>query len=245
MDTDHDSLLETLRLTPFLAHVPPDDLARIAGRAHRITFLGHYPLFRQGDPGHSFFIVTSGHVILYLDGDSDPSHIARICGPGDSFGEWCICAGEPCRVTARAFGTAELIAIPGDELAIQFKESPALALALIGELSARLRVLVRQIMTLKMKSAAQRLGGYLLELAPGNEGACEVHLPFEKKLLASHLGMQPETLSRVLLKLQGIGVHYHRSIDAFRIRDISELRAFCNEGGNLDQPQMEDHAADW
>ena len=242
MDAEHLSMLEALRFTPFLARVPTEDLARLSARACRVTHAPGELLFRQGDPAEAFFIVVSGHVILYLDGDDDPSHIARICGPGESFGEWCVCCNEACRVTARAFGPAELIAIPGDALAALFATSPELALGLIGELSVRLRALVRQMMDLKMKTAAQRLGGYLLELAPGHEGACEVRLPFEKKLLARHLGMQPETLSRILLKLQGIGVRYHRSIDAFRIRDIGALREFCDEG-EPDRTPKADHAA--
>jgi CRP/FNR family transcriptional activator FtrB len=237
-------MLEALRLTPFLAQVPAEDLARLAAHAYRMTHSGRELLFRKGDPAQAFFIVVSGHVILYLDDDGDPSSVARICGPGESFGEWCVCCNDACRVTARAFGAVELIAIPGDQLAALFAASPELALGLIGELSARLRTLVRQMMDLKMKTAAQRLGGYLLELAPVAEGACEVHLPFEKKLLARHLGMQPETLSRILLKLQAIGVRYHRSIDAFRIRDIAELRLFCDEGGP-DQARNEGHAAEY
>ncbi len=236
-------MLEALRSTPFLAKVPTDDLARLAAGAQRRTHSGRELLFRQGDPAELFFIVVSGHVILYLDGDMDPSHIARICGPGESFGEWCVCCNESCRVTARAFGAVDLIAIPGDELAAVFAASPELALGLIGELSTRLRVLVRHLMDLKMKTAAQRMGSYLLELAPGREGACKVHLPFEKKLLARHLGMQPETLSRILLKLQGVGVRYHRSIDAFLIRDVAQLRAFCDESGP-DHRRIEGHAAE-
>jgi CRP/FNR family transcriptional activator FtrB len=236
-------MLEALRLIPFLAQVPTEDLAPLAARARRVTCVAREVLFRRGDPAEAFFIVISGHIILYLDGDDDPSHIARICGPRESFGEWCVCSQEACPVTAHAFGPAELIMIPGDALAALFAASPDLACALIGETTVRLRGLVRQMMDLKMKTAAQRVGGYLLELTHGREEPCEIRLPFEKKLLAHDLGMQPETLSRILLKLQGIGVHYHRSIDAFRIADVAALRQFCDEAGPHPTP-LADHAAE-
>jgi CRP/FNR family transcriptional activator FtrB len=243
MDAERLYILEMLRATPFLAQVPTADLASLASHAARVAFASRDVLCRQGEPADAFFIVISGHVILYIDGDDDPSHVARICAPGESFGEWCVCCSEACRVTARAFGPAEVIAIPGDALASVFAASPELALGLIDELSVRLRTLIRQLMDLKMKTAAQRLGSYLLQLTPEGNGACEVRLPFEKKLLARFLGMQPETLSRVLLKLQGIGVRYNRSVDAFRIPDIGALRKFCDEA-SPDQMRSEDHAAE-
>lgn len=242
MDSRSREVLDALRLAPFLGQVATEDLARLAEHAGRISARAGEILFHQGDRSDSFYIVLSGHIVLFLDDAGDPSKIARIAGRGESFGESCVCceAGRP--VTAQAFGRAELITVPGAELRALLATSPKLALGMIGEVSMRLRGLVRQVMDLKMKSAAQRLGGYLLELAAAKEGPATIRLPFEKKLLASQLGMQPETLSRALLRVQSLGVRYNRARDAFSVQDLGILRAFCEEGGHKHRP-FADHAA--
>jgi CRP/FNR family transcriptional activator FtrB len=81
-------------------------------------------------------------------------------------------------------------------------------------------------MDLKMKTTAQRLAAHLLGLTKAEAGAAEIRLQYGKKLLASELGMQPETLSRAFLRLQPLGVRYHKADDVFRIRDVTALREF-------------------
>lgn len=181
MDAQNREIMDALRLTPFLGQVPTADLEQLAAHAIRVSTRAGEILFRQGEKSGSFFIVLSGHVVLFLDGEGDPSKIARIAGRGESFGESCICCHAARLVTAQAFGRAELIAIPGAALQGLFCASPGLAVGLISEVSMRLRGLVRQVMDLKMKSAAQRLGGYLLELAAADAGPATIRLPFEKK----------------------------------------------------------------
>jgi CRP/FNR family transcriptional activator FtrB len=97
---------------------------------------------------------------------------------------------------------------------------------MLGEMSLRLRGLLRQIMDLKMKTTAQRLAAHLVGLTKAQTGAAEIRLQYGKKLLASELGMQPETLSRAFLRLQSLGVRYHKADDVFRIRDVAALREF-------------------
>lgn len=242
MDAHNREIMDALRLAPFLGLVPSEDLAQLAAHATRVSARAGEILFRLGDQPDGFYIVFSGHVVLFLGGEGDPSKIARVVGRGESFGESCICCHAGRLVTAQAFGRAELIAIPGAALQSLFCTSPRLALGLISEVSMRLRGLVRQVMDLKMKSAAQRLGGYLLELAAADAGPATIRLPFEKKLLASQLGMQPETLSRALFRLQGLGVRYNRAHDAFAVLDLRTLHTFCQDGGH-GHGLLADHAA--
>lgn len=242
MDVHNREIMDALRLTPFLGQVPTADLVQLVAHATRVSARAGEILFRQGDQPGNFYIVVSGHVVLFLDGEGDPSKIARVASRGESFGESCICCHAARLVTAQAFGRAELVAIPGAALQSLFCASPGLALGLISEVSMRLRGLVRQVTDLKMKSAAQRLGGYLLEVAATDAGPATIRLPFEKKLLASQLGMQPETLSRALFRLQGLGVRYNRAHDAFSVQDMRTLRAFCEDGGHKHGP-LTDHAA--
>lgn len=54
-----------------------------------------------------------------------------------------------------------------------------------------------------IQNAPQRIGCFLLRLTnQEEEGSVKIHLPYDKTLVASRLGMQPETFSRALNKLK-------------------------------------------
>jgi hypothetical protein len=62
---------------------------------------------------------------------------------------------------------------------------------------------------------------------PGN---ATFELPFDKSLIARRLGMKPETFSRALAKLRGIGVETQGA--TVNVEDLDRLRAYCEEGGD-------------
>jgi CRP/FNR family transcriptional regulator, dissimilatory nitrate respiration regulator len=227
-------LLGKLRLSTFLGQLPGADLAILAASATIERYASSTVLFRQGDAALVFYVISAGHVALSVGDPADLDDVAHIAGPGETIGEACVCGDAVHPMSARLFGAGELIAIPGAALRGLLSQRFETVLAMLGEMSCRLRRQVRQIMDLKMKTAAERLGGYLAGLTDLVDGRAIVTLPYEKRLLASHLGMQPETLSRALMKLQALGVRHHTSMNCFVIRDIQSLRRFA------DQPTSED-----
>jgi CRP/FNR family transcriptional activator FtrB len=189
--------------------------------------------FRQGERAERFFVILKGRVVLYVgDGDNSPS-IAGIVGPGQTFAEAAICSQGVYPMTAEALEPTEVVAIPGEPFCRLLEQRFDLVLSMLGAMSLQLRGLLHQIMDLKMKTTAQRLAAHLLGLTKARSGAAEIRLQYGKKLLANELGMQPETLSRAFLRLQPLGVRYHKADDVFRIRDIAALQAF-SESPNAD-----------
>jgi len=178
-------------------------------------------LFRRGEAADRFFVVIEGHVILYLDTGDDRSSVADIVGPGSAIGE----GAYP--ITAETLDRTRVAAIPGDMFQQMLENRFDLVLALLGEMSLKLRILVRRITDLKMRTTAQRFAAYLLTLTDAEDGEVDVRLPFEKRIVADTLGMKPETLSRAIAKVQNVGVRYHRAADVFRVRDVRALRTFC------------------
>lgn len=128
----------------------------------------------------------------------------------------------------------QLVAIPAAAVRHLLSEHFDMVLALMGEMSMRIRRQVREIMDLKMKTAPQRLAGHLAMLTPAQQGPAEVRLPYEKKLLASQLGMQPETLSRALMRLQAFGVNNGSGSGCFCLRDVALLRRYASDDAGCD-----------
>jgi CRP/FNR family transcriptional activator FtrB len=92
--------------------------------------------------------------------------------------------------------------------------------------------MVRQIKDLKLNSATERLGCYLLALGEqrgaGTDGPVTVTLPVEKALLATRLGTTPENLSRAFANLRPAGVR--TSGCTVTITDMAQLRTACASG---------------
>ena len=231
-----DGLFDKLTLCRFLAQLPLHDLQVLAASATVQCHPGGAVLFRQGDAADRFFVVAAGHVAVFFGEPGEPggdaARFASIIGPGETLGEDCVCGDAVYPVSAQLFGAGELIVIPGSVLCERLRARPATVMAILSEMSRRLRRQLRQITDLKMKTAAQRLGGYLAGLTEATHGRAQVQLPYEKKLLASHLGMQPETLSRAQMKLQSVGVTYQKDLNAFVVREIAILRDFADQYGD-------------
>jgi CRP/FNR family transcriptional regulator len=79
---------------------------------------------------------------------------------------------------------------------------PSVALNMLAVLSKRLRKFAGLIEDLSLKEVPGRLAAYLLLLSEQKKGAIEFDLDVSKNQLASLLGTIPETLSRILARME-------------------------------------------
>ena len=108
---------------------------------------------------------------------------------------------------------------------------PAAALAMMRAMSVELGNMARQVVDLKARVAAQRLGSYLLSLVKEPEAAkAEFRLPISKGLLAPWLGCRAENLSRAFSALREYGVETHGS--RVMLHDISRLQTYVGPAGD-------------
>jgi len=94
----------------------------------------------------------------------------------------------------------------------------ALVGIMIGLMAGQHRRIVRQVMDLKLRTATQRLGCFLLRLIDANANGATASLPFAKATLASRLGMTPENLSRAFRALEPAGI----DVDGSRVIYVVE-----------------------
>jgi CRP-like cAMP-binding protein len=84
----------------------------------------------------------------------------------------------------------------------------------------------REIEHLTIQNAPQRIGCFILRLCPKDQDKNIIlQLPYDKLLLASRLGMKPETFSRALNKLRdetGIRINGAR-IEIGNIKQLSHF----------------------
>ena len=199
------------RVPDLLAHAPlfrglsPQELERIAGGTRDVRVEKGEVLFRRGDECHGFHIVAVGQVKLSLVTPEGGEKVVEILGPGMSFGEAVMFMERPYLVTATALADGVLLHVSREALFRELDRDPGLARRMLAGLSMRLHMLVKDMESMTLHSATQRVIGYLTRL-DDEGGAGRVTLPAQKNLVASRLNLTPEYFSRILHELAEEGL---------------------------------------
>ncbi len=229
VETIDDAVLAQLRSVPLFNGLSMQDLTELLASATVERFEANRVLFRPGEVPGRLFVVLDGHVeVVAPTNDDQQPRIVEIVGPGTVLGDADVLGGSPTRFGAMVLGQAVLVSMPAEPFVARLHDRFDLVLRMMGSLSFRLRTLVRQVAELKLKSTAQRLGGFLLSLTQGREGEVTVRFPYDKRLVAEALGMKPESLSRALARLRAAGVTSHAD-NTVTIAEVAVLRDFCME----------------
>lgn len=166
-------------------------------------------LFHQGDPVRGFFFVLRGQMQLAVSTAEGAEKVVEIVTTGESFGEAVVFHGITYPVTATALVATRMLAVSSKAVLDLLDTDPSFARRMLANMAIRLRRLIRDVEAYSLRSSMQRVAGYLLHEARGDEtagGECTVTLPTRKQVLASRLNIAPETLSRVLRDLSDEGL---------------------------------------
>jgi CRP/FNR family transcriptional regulator, dissimilatory nitrate respiration regulator len=217
-----------MRAPLFKAMGPTIARAMIADRAPK-TYARGEPLFQQGDPADGFFCILEGWAKLYRLREDGEEVVVAIFSAGETFAEVAMFLGGRYPASCEAVSASRILKIDAAKLRRAVLAEPQLAFDMLAAASMRLRELVDQIEHLKAKSAPQRIASFFIGLANSRSGSARVALPYEKALIASRLGMKPESFSRALTRLSALGVAVER--ESVTIRDVAKLAAFADGTG--------------
>lgn len=219
--------LELIRKTAILGGLGEQPLTELLSDAVVKTPERGEVLFVQGDPASAFYVVLDGWIKLYRMTVAGEEAVVGIFTKGQSFAEAAAFTGGMFPVSAECVTDARLLMFPSNRLFDRIRQSPELGLSMLASTSQHLHGLVHQIQQLKAHTGAQRLAEFMLALAPVEEGACTIALPYDKALIAGHLGMKPESLSRAIARLKEVGVTVKRNMAT--IHDVDRLRNFFEQ----------------
>jgi CRP-like cAMP-binding protein len=182
-------------------------MQRLLTASHVDDYEAGQVLFDRGQPAQDFFIVLDGQVNLVLYSKAGEEKIVDILGPGNSFAEAVMFMAAPgYPVSAVAAVRSQVVRFSSREYLAILRESPETCLRMLGHLSQRLHMRIREIEYLTLESATHRLVRLLEGRLPSGEtGPLEITLQESRQELASRLSMKPETLSRILRHLSDAG----------------------------------------
>ena len=164
---------------------------------------GHI-LFRQGDDAKAMYFVKKGKVSVFKLMPNGTEKLFRVFMPGEMIAEVVMFSDSKVYpMTAKVEQTTQLNVFAQASVVNFIMRNPELSIKIIGYMSNKVNHLVNTLNILTQVNANQR---FIMKLAEiyNAQSLCEgkVHLMVTKKLLATQLGMAPETLSRVLNKLK-------------------------------------------
>ena len=226
--------VEELRSVGLFEGLPQAALARLQAIARVITANQDEVLCRQGTMPECLYILLEGQVALSSTATDGTAAVVEVIRPGGHFVLASVLAELPYLMSGYSVGRSRLLAIDSVGLLQLVEEDPLLSVTLLRSVSREFRNMVRQVRDLKLRTAAQRLGCYLLALVSDAEAAkAEFRLPFEKGLLAARLGCRQENLSRAFATLRDYGVETHGA--RVILHNIPKLKAFAVPDDDLSE----------
>jgi CRP/FNR family transcriptional regulator, transcriptional activator FtrB len=224
--SDPATLSDLLRLTPLFETLDDrliDDLAAITREARLPEGT---ELCWQGTVPQHLHVLLEGRVALWATAQDDSRTAVEVVRPPGYFVLATVLTRLPYLMTAQTVSATHLLLIDVDGLHALLTREVGLANTLLRAEALNFRALVRQVQDLKLRTAAQRLGCYLLALTDDPLATTmKFRLPFDKRLLAARLGCRQENLSRAFGTLRSVGVETHGSLVI--LHDIPALRDFA------------------
>jgi CRP-like cAMP-binding protein len=220
---------EELRLHPFFAELDAGALASMRSGVDRVQLAPGERLFEMGDRADRFWLVRRGRVKLYRIAPNGSEKVVEVVGPGQTFAEAVMFLTlREYPVHSEALTEAEVLGFEAERFLAVLRASPEACLRVLGGLSLRLRHRIDEIEALSLQNSTLRVITWLLQNLPERGAAPVIRLDVQKKVLASRLSLQPETLSRVLHGLADRGVI---AVDGpeLRVLDAARLRALALE----------------
>jgi CRP/FNR family nitrogen fixation transcriptional regulator len=166
-----------------------------------MRFARNVEIYGQDEPAEYLYQVISGAVRAYRMLDDGRRQIIAFYLPGDMFG---VEAGDEHLSSAEAISDAQILVVKRGAVLARAEHEKDLARQL-WTLTVRELQRVQEHSLVLIKSAEERVAGFLLEMARrGNNGAA-IELPMSRQDIADYLGLTIETVSRTFTQLAQSG----------------------------------------
>jgi HD-GYP domain-containing protein (c-di-GMP phosphodiesterase class II) len=135
-------IINFMSSTPLFYFLPAPIITQIAERVHLKHFPANTVVFREGEPGDSFYVIKSGHVqVIQLSKDSKEELIMAQLDPGDTFGEMALLIGQSRSATIKTSDEVELYQLKRDDFTYLMQYNPELLIQMNRLIDQRISLL--------------------------------------------------------------------------------------------------------
>jgi len=191
-----------LKYVPIFSELSDSTLEQISKLGMKKKFLKDSIILFEHETGSALFVIVSGKVKVSRVSEDGKEVILTILGDSDFFGEMAILDGLTRSANVTAMEDSELFIIQRKDFLELLQIHPEVSIALLLELTQRLRAADMKIKSLSLKDAEGKVATVILQLADDlgkiKQGTVEIEkLPFQQDL-ANMAGTSRETISRTL-----------------------------------------------
>ena len=191
---------EFLSFVPIFSDLPKEELDKIEKIGTRKQYEKNEVILVEEEAGNALFVIVTGKVKVARTSSDDREVILTILTDSDFFGEMAILDGLTRSATVTAIEKSELFLIQRNDFLNLLRSYPDVAIALLQELTKRLRAADMKIKALSLKDAEGKVATVILQLADEigkiKQGKVEIEkIPMQQDL-ANMAGTSRETISR-------------------------------------------------
>ena len=201
MHTPDPSIARTATQQPATGPVPvsPRSLgSSVEMMGAPMPFSRNAEIYGENEPADYLYKVISGAVRTYKVLSDGRRQIGGFYLPGDIFGLEC---GDEHSFSAEAITECKVLVIKRSSLVSLAARDGDVARQLWTMTAGELQRAQDHIMLL-IKTAQERVAGFLLEMAARSVSTGEIELPMSRQDIADYLGLTIETVSRTLTQLE-------------------------------------------
>ncbi len=196
------AITEFLSFVPIFSDLPSETLDQIEKIGTRKSYKKNDVILMEEDSGTALFVIVTGKVKVARCSNDGREVILTILSDSDFFGEMAILDGLTRSATVTSIEETELFLLQRNDFMNLLHEHPEISVALLQELTKRLRSADMKIKALSLKDAEGKVATVILQLADDigkiKQGKVEIDkLPLQQDL-ANMAGTSRETISRTL-----------------------------------------------
>jgi len=195
-------IVNLLRQVTIFRDLPAEVLTDLAGRVRPRSVEAGSIIVSAEEAGDSLFVIARGKVKVVLYGETGREIILSILRAGDFFGEMSLLDRQPRSANVVAVEDADLLSLDREAFEKHLSAHPSTALAILSEMSRRLRHADEVIGNLALLDVYGRVARTIRELAqtqgePVDGGLLIRERPTQQEI-AGLIGTARETVSRAL-----------------------------------------------
>lgn len=213
---------QLIEASPFFQAAGPAAMADVLRPSFTQLLPRGTTLFEQNDEPEFLHMVLEGSIGLQAGVEGAGRTMVELFGPGELFLAPAVILRLPYLASAIALTEVRILMIPADVFRDGVSRSHDLCRATTQLLARHWRLMVDQVVDLKLRSAEDRVARFVARRVSEETGAGNASMPEPRTAIAARLGMTPETLSRALAGLEQKG-KLRRGADGATVADRTAL----------------------
>lgn len=187
-------------MTDEATHAIEPMIAELARIGKRKKFTRRSMLIREGDPGGEMFVLLSGRIRIFTEGEGRRRFVFGTFGPGTPFGEFSLDHG-PRTASVEAIADCECAIIDYAALKEKLTNDPMFAMALMSDLITRSRASTERLKSLALDTVYQRLRKFIAVEAQPDGESLMLGPEWSQQEIANRLGSSRDMITRIFRDL--------------------------------------------